>query len=76
MILISHRGNIDKIITERENTCDYIQEAINAGYCVEIDVWKFQDELSLGHDSPERSVDLEWLNTRSKSLFVHAKNYL
>ncbi len=38
MFYISHRGNIDQIIPERENSPDYINEAIAQGYHVEIDV--------------------------------------
>ena len=37
MILISHRGNIDGKIVERENHPEYIDEAIALGYDVEID---------------------------------------
>jgi len=75
MILISHRGNIDCATHPLENTIAYIQRAIDSGYYVEIDVWKHSDKLWLGHDAPERVVNLEWLNTRSKSLFIHAKNH-
>ena len=38
MILISHRGNINKIDRKKENSQSYIQEAINLGYEVEIDI--------------------------------------
>ena len=39
MKLISHRGNLNGRIPERENHPDYIDEAIEAGYDVEIDIW-------------------------------------
>ncbi len=39
MFLISHRGNISGKLPERENTVDYIQEALGLGYDVEVDVW-------------------------------------
>ena len=37
MILISHRGNINGCNFEKENTHEYIQQAIDAGFHVEID---------------------------------------
>ncbi len=61
MILISHRGNIDGVNIERENTISYIQEAINLGYDVEIDVWYKDDNLYLGHDYGSNYIILNWL---------------
>ena len=52
MILISHRGNINKIDRKKENSQSYIQEAINLGYEVEIDIWLHNKCLYLGHDNP------------------------
>ena len=59
MILISHRGNIMGPNPEQENHPDYIREALNIGYDVEIDVW-YTDKFMLGHDKPqyEFSFDL------------------
>ena len=42
MILISHRGNIDGKIVERENHPDYIDKAISEEFDVEIDVWMIE----------------------------------
>ena len=39
MIHISHRGNINGKIIERENSPDYIEEAVTAGYFCEVDVF-------------------------------------
>ena len=39
MKLIAHRGNIDGPNPERENSPEYIEEALKAGYDVEVDVW-------------------------------------
>ena len=50
MVIISHRGNLDGRKPGRENKPDYIQEALDAGYDVEIDVWMINNELFLGHD--------------------------
>ena len=38
MRFISHRGNINGIIVERENEPSYIQEAIDLGYDVEVEL--------------------------------------
>lgn len=75
MILISHRGNIDSIIPERENAPDYINEAIAKGYDVEMDVRFINGRLFLGHDTPDYQISLEWLLQRKDWLWVHTKNF-
>ena len=40
MIFISHRGNLEIESPSRENSKDYILEAINCGFNVEVDIWK------------------------------------
>lgn len=76
MILISHRGNIDLVKPERENSPEYIQEAIDAGYDVEIDVRCMSDgSLYLGHDEPDYEVTEQWLIDRKDKLWVHTKNF-
>lgn len=75
MILISHRGNVDNIQPKRENTKEYILEAIDRGFYVEIDIWMKNGSLFLGHDSPENEVSVDWLNKFSDKLFIHSKNY-
>ena len=72
MILLSHRGNIDGKNEERENAPDYIQQALDKGYEVEIDVWYKDDEWYLGHDEPTYHINVNWL--RNKKLWCHAKN--
>lgn len=74
MILISHRGNINGKNTKRENHPSYIDEAIEAGYDVEIDIWYLEGRLFLGHDSPDYLVDIHWLENRSNKLWIHCKN--
>ena len=64
MILISHRGNINGPNKDKENSLSYIQEAINLGYDVEIDLWVINGELFLGHDSPQYIVNFEWIKNR------------
>ncbi len=74
MILISHRGNINGPISERENHPEYIDEAIALGYDVEIDLWSIEGVLLLGHDKPQYGISQHWLNERVNSLWIHCKN--
>lgn len=71
--LISHRGNIDGKILHMENDPDYIQEALNLGYDVEIDVRFLCNRFFLGHDEPTYEVPISFLVDRR--LWCHAKNY-
>ena len=50
MILISHRGNVNGSILEKENSLEYIDNAICLGYDVEIDIWYKDNTIWLGHD--------------------------
>jgi hypothetical protein len=74
MILISHRGNLTGRIPNNENHPNYIDEAINAGFDVEIDVWMIDNEFYLGHDEPQYKVIWNWLSTRYEKLWIHCKN--
>jgi hypothetical protein len=74
MIIISHRGNLDGRIPDRENTVSYVDEALAKGFDVEIDV-RFRDEkLWMGHDYPDEKIDMEWLDANRKKLWVHCKD--
>ncbi|CAB4124318.1 hypothetical protein UFOVP49_156 [uncultured Caudovirales phage] len=74
MIYIAHRGNINGPNKERENSPDYIDEAINLGYNVEVDLWSVDNLLYLGHDKAEHYITLNWLLSRSDKLWIHCKN--
>lgn len=74
MILISHRGNINGKVIERENQPQYIDEAIDLGYDVEVDLWFIDGKVYLGHDGPQYEVDDSWLGERTDRLWVHCKN--
>jgi hypothetical protein len=74
MILISHRGNLNGPNPERENSPGYIDEAIKAGYDVEIDIWLNDGILYLGHDSIQYETSLQWLENRKDKLWIHCKN--
>ena len=74
MILISHRGNLDKINFDDENKPDYILAAIELGYNVEIDLWVVNKKLFLGHDYGKFAIDEKFLKENEKKLWIHAKN--
>ena len=74
MKLIAHRGNISGPNEELENKVDYIEEAINQGYDVEVDLRLKNKSLFLGHDYPQYQVDLNWLIKRKNNLWIHCKD--
>lgn len=71
---ISHRGNLYGRQSDRENDPTYIDEALQAGFDVEVDIWYVDGTLSLGHDAPEHPITLDWLLARCEKLWCHAKN--
>ena len=74
MKLISHRGNIDGI-TKYENKPSYIDDAIQLGYDVEVDIWYIGGRLYLGHDLAQYEIDITWLDNRKSKLWIHCKNH-
>jgi len=72
MIQIAHRGNYAGRNEERENTVSYIEEAIAAGYDVEVDVWLIDKQWHLGHDFPGEKIDISFLERAC--IWTHAKN--
>ena len=74
MKIISHRGNLHGPLSVVENSIDAIDTSIQLGFDVEIDLWILNNELFLGHDSPEFKVDINWLIERKSSLWIHCKN--
>lgn len=74
--LIAHRGNLDGPNPEKENHPDYIHTAVKEGYEVEVDLWKVDNNLYLGHDSPQYRINEKYLNLVASAgfLWTHAKN--
>ncbi len=72
MYFISHRGNILGPDSSKENSQDYINNAIKKGYNVEIDVWFEKGKFYLGHDKPTYSVEDKYL--LNENLWCHSKN--
>lgn len=74
MKLISHRGNINGIISEFENNPGYIDTAMETGYDVELDLWMVDKKLYLGHDAPKFNIREDYITNRAEYLFIHCKN--
>jgi hypothetical protein len=73
MIFIAHRGNITGPQKDKENHPDYVQEALNLGYDVEIDVW-CDNKIYLGHDEPQYEINFSFLMNNFRKLWIHCKN--
>lgn len=72
---IAHRGNTQGPNKELENKPDYIDNALQKGYDVEVDVWVLPDDtIFLGHDKPEHKIYISFLEERKDRLWCHAKN--
>lgn len=73
MILISHRGNIEKRDIENENKPEYVTQTLSNGFLVEIDVWYDNGDFFLGHDIPQYRINDNFL--LNQNFLCHAKNY-
>lgn len=74
MRFIAHRGNLNGSDKTTENTIDAIKQAISCWFDCEIDVWVIEDEVWLGHDSPDTKITTEFLDEYKDNLWVHCKN--
>lgn len=72
MVRIAHRGNIIGPNPSWENWPEYVEEALNAGYDAEIDVWYRDGDFWLGHDYGTYKIDVSFLI--NEHLWCHAKN--
>ena len=72
LILISHRGNIDKINRDYENNPDYIMNAIKKNFLVDIDLWNIKGNLYLGHDEPQWATTTNFID--NPNFYIHCKN--
>ena len=63
MKLIAHRGNTEGPNPLEENKPEYIEQAIENGFDVEIDIWYITQtkQFFLGHNKPEYLITLFWL---------------
>ena len=74
MKIISHRGNINGPVPEKENRPSYIDSAIQLGYDVEIDLRIIDGDFWLGHDKPQYKIELTWMRLRKDNLWFHCKD--
>ena len=74
MRLISHRGNIEKKINKKENDPDYLLNALDNGFDVEIDLRVNNSKIYLGHDFCKFRINEKFLLKFNKKLWIHAKN--
>ena len=74
MILISHRGNFDGKDEELENSPEYVLEALDYGYDVEVDVRYIDGHYYLGHDKPEYMGEIVLNDLYKDVLWCHAKD--
>lgn len=75
MILISHRGNLTGPDKSLENKPEYILKAISSGFDCEIDLWKSDEALFIGHDNAQYKISSDFMLNNSKNLWIHCKNY-
>lgn len=73
-VLIAHRGNLTGPNPKDENRPDYIMDAINQGYMVEIDLRMFNGKPMLGHDEPQYGFNVDLLHNYKPFLWVHCKD--
>ena len=74
MIKIAHRGNYNGPKPELENRPDYILDAIESGFEVEIDIWSVGGILYLGHDYPQYEIDDSFIFDVAPYSWFHCKN--
>lgn len=75
MKLISHRGNLLGPDKSLENTPEYIINAINMGYDVEVDSWLDENQnIYLGHDEPLYLIKKDFIINNISKLWIHCKN--
>ena len=72
MKLIAHRGNIYGKNPQKENKIEYILQAIESGYDVEIDVRFIDSKWYLGHDLRGEEIQKDFL--QHPNIWVHCKN--
>jgi hypothetical protein len=74
MKIIAHRGNIDGPDPKNENNPLYIGLAIKHGFDVEVDIWVVNDNIFLGHDSPQYAVNKAYIADIGLNAWFHCKN--
>lgn len=73
MKLIAHRGNTTGPKPHLENNPNYLLDALNSGFDIELDIWWWNEKFYLGHDAPYWELKSEYLLADERS-WCHAKN--
>lgn len=71
MKLIAHRG-LTNGPSELENRPDQIEYALRIGFDCEIDLWRIDGRLFLGHDNAQYETSESFIN--NSRFWIHAKN--
>lgn len=74
MIQIAHRGNINGVNLELENSPEYLLNAINKGFDVEVDIWLEDGNMYLGHDRPQYLISPDFFYKIRDHAWFHCKN--
>ena len=74
MKLIAHRGNLYGPNPTKENSIEYINQALEKGFDVEIDLWYINNLWYLGHDEPQYLVQFSYIHNNKDRFWCHAKN--
>jgi hypothetical protein len=79
MRIISHRGNIGSGQNRSENTIESINDALSLGFDVEVDIWRKDNSIWLGHDFPQHYLFEHWQShgqnfLDDKRIWFHTKN--
>jgi len=74
MIYISHRGNLNGPNRNKENSPDYLNEALASGFAIEADIWWEEGAFFFGHDRPQYQYQSDSFDLCDERVYCHAKN--
>jgi len=75
-MIFAHRGNLDGP-SDHENTMPLFRKATSLGYGIEIDIWKSDGKIWVGHDSPFYPIERPTIQALSDRgpIILDCKNY-
>lgn len=71
-MIISHRANLHGPKPSEENSPPNVRAVLELGLDCEIDLWRKDGKLYLGHDEPFYSISFNFLS--QSGLWIHCKN--
>jgi glycerophosphoryl diester phosphodiesterase len=75
MKIISHRGYLNGSDSIKENSIQSVNECIELGFDIEIDIRLNSNNLFLGHDIEKNNISVKWLIQRKDFLWIHCKSF-